>query len=231
MKGGGNLEKLAPVIMCALFALLAFALMKLALRLTSVAAKRKILSYSRPSESAALALLEAEFGESSVVAGRCLPQTEPDGTKSVGSPGNFIVMGSCVVCVEILSAVGNIDSDEEYKWFQSVRTRSGEMKETSFPSPVFQSEKHVKAIRAILEKNRLSKVKVYGMVIFTSKNAVLSKQYTQVFYLGEAIDHLKKLSKEKTLTRKQRHDIVRIINKNSRKASPADEKSATRDRR
>lgn len=228
MKGGGNMEKLAPVIMCALFAILAFFLMKLTLKITSSAAKRKILSYSRPSENAVLALLEAEFGESNVITGRCLPQIEPDGTKSVGSPGTFVVMGSCVVCVEILSAVGKIDSDEEYKWFQSVRTRSGEMKETSFPSPVFQSDNHTKSLRALLERNRMSKVRVYGMIIFTSRNADFSKHYSQVFYLSEAMDHLKKLSKEKRFTKKQRIGIVRMINKNSRAASKITGKTASK---
>ena len=49
MEGGIFTEKLAPLIMCAVIALIAFGLMKLALKISSSVTKKKILSYSRPS--------------------------------------------------------------------------------------------------------------------------------------------------------------------------------------
>ena len=61
-EGRIRMEKLAPLIMCVFIALIAFGLMKLALKISSSVTKKKILSYSRPSVDAASAYLCACFG-------------------------------------------------------------------------------------------------------------------------------------------------------------------------
>ena len=215
------MEKLAPVIMCVIFIAIAYGLMKLTLKISASATKKKILSYGRPSEEAASALFCSQFGEMNVLSNKWLLCHDTRGRKLYTEIDDIIVLGSCIVCVEIKSLVGKIDSDGEYTWHQSVRTRSGEMKEMDFTNPVFQNERHVEAIKAVLAKEHIPCPMIYNMVVFTSEKVAFSSEHSQVYLLSDAVDYIKALSKAKTLSTKQRLDIIRAINRNSPRANAA----------
>ena len=77
--------------MCAVIALIGIGLTKLALKISSAVTKKKILSYSRPSEGAASVYLCACFGEGSVLSGvwlRCRDRLE---RKMYDEVGDIIV--------------------------------------------------------------------------------------------------------------------------------------------
>ena len=215
------MEKLAPIIMSVIFIIIAYGLMKLTLKISASAAKKKILSYGRPSEGAASALFCAQFGEMNVLSNKWLLCQDVRGRKLYTEIDDIIVLGSCIVCVEVKSLVGKIDSDGEYTWHQSVRTRTGEMKELDFTNPILQNERHIEALKAVLAKERIPCPPIYNMVVFTSEKATLTSDHPQVYRLADAVDYIKALSKAKTLSTKQRLEIIRAINRNSPKTSAA----------
>lgn len=203
--------------MCAVFAVIAYGLMKLTLKLSALAARKKILSYGRPSEQAASALLCSYFGTASVLSGIWLPCLDERGKKMYTEVDDIIVLGSCIVSVEIKSLVGKIYSDDERTWHQSAVTRSGEKKELDFTNPVLQNSRHIEAIKAALKKENISPPEIYNAVIFTSEKVVFTVEQPNVFRLGDGVEYIKSLSKEKTMSTQKRLSIIRAIRKNSAK--------------
>lgn len=215
------MEKFAPIIMCAIFVAIAYGLMKLTLKISAAATKKRILAYGRPSENAASALFCSQFGEMNVLTNKWLLCQDTRGRKLYTEIDDIIVLPSCIVCVEVKSLVGNIASDGEYMWHQSVRTRTGEMKELDFANPILQNERHVDAVKAVLEKENVPCPPIYNMVVFTSEKVAFSHEHPQIYSLADSVEYIKALSKARTLSTKQRLDIIRAINHNSPKASRA----------
>lgn len=207
--------------MCVIFAAIAYGLMKLTLKISSAAARRKILSYGRPSENAASALLCSYFGEMNVLSGRWLLCLDRAGRKMYTEIDDVVVLGSCIVSVEIKSLVGKIYSDDEYTWHQSALMRSGEKKELDFTNPILQNERHISALTELLKKEGIPCPPIHNVVIFTSDKAVLTSEYPEVFNLKNGVEYIKSLSAKKTLSAKQRLAIIRAINKNSAKPAAA----------
>ena len=94
--------------MCAVIALIAFGLMKLALKISSAVTKKKILSYSRPSEGAASAYLCACFGEGNVLSGVWLPCLDRLERKMYAEVGDIIVLSSGIYIVNISTLMGRV---------------------------------------------------------------------------------------------------------------------------
>lgn len=214
-------EKLVPLIMCAFIALIAFGLMKLALRISSAVTKKKILSYSRPSESAASAYLCACFGEGNVLSGVWLPCLDRLGRKMYAQADDIIVLPSGIYIVNISARMGRIDCDDEYLWHQSVRLRSGQTREEDFESPVFRNEKLRQSLEILLKKEQLREYPITCVTIFTSEKTVFSSKQKNVFTLAAGADFIASRKASKPVPRKERMTIIRAIRKNSPKASEA----------
>ena len=101
------MEFLTPIFICAVFVLIAYGLMRLALFISSTAARRKILSYGKASEEAVSALLISHFGASNVICNRYLPYRTPTGTAFTEIDCIVILRGRIAV-VEVKSLVGSI---------------------------------------------------------------------------------------------------------------------------
>ena len=207
--------------MCAVIALIAFGLMKLALKISSAVTKKKILSYSRPSEGAASAYLCACFGEGNVLSGVWLPCLDRLERKMYAEVGDIIVLSSGIYIVNISTLMGRIDCDDDYLWHQSVRLRSGQTKEEDFESPVFQNEKFRKSLEILLKKEHLQAYPITRVTIFTSEKTVFSSKRENVFTLTEGADFISSRKTSKPIPRKERMTIIRAIRKNSPKASEA----------
>lgn len=215
------MEKLVPLIMCAVIAVIAFGMMKLALKISSSVTKKKILSYSRPSEGAASAYLCACFGEENVLSGVWLPCLDRLERKIYAEVGDIIVLPSGIYIVNIRTLMGKINCDDDYLWHQSVRLRSGQTKEEDFESPVFQNEQFLKSLEILLKKEHLKAYPITCVTIFTSEKTVFSSRKENVFTLTKGADFISSQKASKPISRKERMTIIRAIRKNSPKASEA----------
>ena len=217
-EGRIRMEKLAPLIMCVFIALIAFGLMKLALKISSSVTKKKILSYSRPSVDAASAYLCACFGEGNVLSGVWLPRLDRLGRKMYC---DISVVPSGIYIVNISDMMGKIYCDDEYLWHRAVRTRSGELKENDFESPIIQNEKFSDSLSVLLKNENLPAYKITCITIFTSEKNIFEGKPDSVFTLADGAEYIKSQKSKKPLSKKERATIIRAIRKNSTKASHA----------
>ena len=121
------MEKLIPLIMCIIFVFIAFCMWKLTIQISSFAARRKILSYSRASEEATSVLLISYFGEFSVMTNTFLPIRTTRGIVYTDID-NIVILPTCIAVVEVKSMKGQIFTGNSQKWHQSVRLKTGERK-------------------------------------------------------------------------------------------------------
>ena len=220
-EGRIRMEKLAPLIMCVFIALIAFGLMKLALKISSSVTKKKILSYSRPSVDAASAYLCACFGEGNVLSGVWLPRLDRLGRKMYSEISDIIVVPSGIYIVNISDMMGKIYCDDEYLWHRAVRTRSGELKENDFESPIIQNEKFSDSLSVLLKNENLPAYKITCITIFTSEKNIFEGKPDSVFTLADGAEYIQSQKSKKPLSKKERATIICAIRKNSTKASHA----------
>lgn len=213
--------KLTPYVMAAVFVFISYLLLKLALKLNAHATKKKILSYGRPSEEAATMFFRAQLGEGNVLENRWLECKDSAGQKMYTEIDDIIVTRGGIFCVEVKSLVGMITSDNDTVWHQSVRTRSGEMKELDFRNPILQNSRHTEAVKLLLSCKGIPLPPVYNIVIFTSEKVAFSTPRKEIYTLKGGTERMRRLSSKKLLSKKARREIIRTINKNSAKPAVA----------
>ena len=214
------MEKLTPIIMCIIFVLIAFCLWKAAIKISSFAARRKSLSYSRASEEAASMLLMSYFGEFSVHTRVHLPLRTTRGVIYTDID-NIVILPSCIAVVEVKSMKGQIFMGDQKRWHQSVKLKSGERKEVDFENPVIKNERHIVALTQIFEREKIEIPPIYNIVMFSTNSVVFSEDQPEVFTLSAAIDNRKSLSRGKRFTRKEKRRFSRAIKKYSTSAANA----------
>ncbi len=101
--------------------------------------------------------------------------------------------------IETKSHNGRIQIEKK-EWIQFYRD-----KVVRFRSPILQNESHVRALERILQKHRaLQRVKVKGLVVFTSKKLQFSKRQEGVLRIDELPPYIKSggktTSRRSTLT-------------------------------
>ena len=211
------MEFLTPIFICAVFVLIAYGLMRLALFISSTAARRKILSYGKASEEAVSALLISHFGASNVICNRYLPYRTPTGTAFTEIDCIVILRGRIAV-VEVKSLVGSIYNPPSETWHQSAVMKNGEHKELDFVNPILQNARHAAALSGILEKAVLSsKPKIESLVIFTSARAVFTyERQKEIYTLPEAVKKLKAMNKGRRFRLRDRIKIHHVIQKSAK---------------
>ncbi len=97
--------------------------------------------------------------------------------------------------IETKSHNGRIQIDKK-EWTQFYKEKI-----VRFRSPILQNESHVRALEQVLRKHRaLQRVKVKGLVVFTSKKAHFSKRQDGVLRMEEVSPYVK--SGGKTMSRR-----------------------------
>lgn len=209
------MEKLTPFIMCAVFVLVSFCFWKLAVGLSSLAARKKIMAQKNEvSKEATSVLLLSHFGEFAVLPNAWLPMKVGKFTL-YSKVDNIVLLPSCIAVVHVESMRGQIFGGNAPMWHQSVRLPSGERKENDFENPVLSNEKNIIALTKIFEREKITTPPIYNIIIFSSNKVVFSEESAEVYSLSAAIAKLKALAKGKKLPRKERHRLRRIIKKYS----------------
>lgn len=97
--------------------------------------------------------------------------------------------------IETKSHNGRIQIDQK-EWVQFYKEKI-----VRFRSPILQNESHVRALEQVLKKHRaLQRVKIRGLVVFTSKKVHFSKRQEGVLRMDELSPYIK--SGGKTLSRR-----------------------------
>lgn len=215
------MEKIIPFIMCALFILAAYGLLKLSLFISSYVTQKKILSYGVASEDAATTLFCSYFGMKNVISNAVLPIYTSAG-KRYTEIDNIIVLPTCIAVIEIKSLIGRIDNPEGAQlWRQNAVTRSGELKELDFRNPFHQNERHAAAVKEAL-KNMPFAPPVYGFVVFTSPRVSFIHKNEDILKPMQAVDKLKLLStRGKRISGEQKSEILKRLRTISKKSAPA----------
>lgn len=212
-----DMEFLMPILICAVFILAAYALMRLSLFISSTMARRKILSYGKASEDTVSALLISHFGAANVISNKYLPYRTRNGTAYTEIDCLVILKGRIAV-IEVKSLVGTIYNPNSDTWHQSAVMRDGERKELDFISPIQQNERHIAALAGIFEKEKITpKPKMESLVIFTSARASFTyDRQKEVYTLPEAIKKLKSMNTGKDYKLRDKLKITRTIQKYSK---------------
>ena len=209
------MEKLTPFVLCAVFVLCSFCLWKLAVKISSLAARKKIMAQKNEiSKEAASVLLISHFGEFSVLPNVWLPVRV--GKFSIYSKvDNIVILPSCIAVVHVESMRGQIFGGNVPTWHQSVRLPGGERKENDFENPIVSNEKNIIALTKIFEREKINTPPMYNIIAFSSNKVVFSEENAEVFSLSPAIAKLKALSKGKKIPLKERLRLRKIIKKYS----------------
>ncbi|MGN1094925.1 MAG: nuclease-related domain-containing protein [Eubacteriales bacterium] len=208
------MEKLTPFIMCVIFLAVAFCFWRLALKISSYAARRKILSYGKASEESTSVLLISYFGELAVHTNVWLPLKTKNATIYT-EIDDIVILLTCIAVIEVKSMTGQIFNGDSRTWHQSTRLRSGERRELDFENPIIQNERHIIALTKILENEKIDIPPIYNIVIFSSNKVVFSEDSPEVYSLSNAINKMKELSNGKKLSHKEKLKISRAIKKYS----------------
>lgn len=214
------MEKLIPLLMCIIFIAIAFCLWKAAIKISSFAARRKVLSYSRASASAVSVLLISYFGDSAVLPNVYLPCRTTKGVVYTDID-DIIVLPTCIVVVEVKSMNGQIFTGKGDKWHQSLKGKNGETTELDFENPILKNERNTQILTAILEKEKLPIPPIHNIVMFSTDKVVFSEEFSEVYKLSAAIEKIKMLSKGKRFSRKEQRRYIKTINKYSTSAAEA----------
>lgn len=211
------MEFLVPILICVVFVLAAYGLMRLSLAVSSAMARRKILSYGKASEDTVSALLISHFGASHVISNQYLPYRTKNGTAYTEIDCIVVLKGKIAV-IEVKSLVGTIYNPNTDTWHQSAVTRDGDRKELDFVNPILQNERHIAALAGILEKGKITpKPKIESLVIFTSARASFTyDRQKEVYTLPEAIKKLKAMNTGNDLNLRSRLKIIHTIRKYSK---------------
>ena len=208
-------EKLIPFVMCIVFVIIAFGLWLLAVKLSSLAARKKIMAQkNEASKEATSVLLLSHFGEFSVLPNVYLPSRNGKYTL-YSKVDNIVLLPSCIAVVHIESMRGQIFGGSSSTWHQSVRLQNGERRENDFENPILLNEKNIIALTKIFEREKITTPPIYNIIIFSSDKVLFSDESAEVYSLSSAIAKLKTLSKGKRIPFKERLILRRTIKKYS----------------
>ena len=222
------MEKLTPFIICVAFILISFCFWVAAIKLSSYAARKKIMAQpNSASKEATSVLLISYFGEIFVLPNICLPVHTEKGLIYVKTD-NIVILPTCVAVILVENMSGQIFSADSRVWSQSVRMPDGSHKKRDFENPITINERNVIALSNIFEKEKVSSVTVRNMVLFSSDKVTFSEESPEIYSLSEAIEKMKALSKSEgeSMSFKERLDLIRIIKKHSVPVSKAREHNA-----
>lgn len=214
------MEKLLPLLMCIIFIAIAFCLWKAAIKISSFAARRKILSYSRASKNAISVLLISYFGDRAVRPNVYLPCRTTKGVVYTDID-DIIVLPTCMIVVEVKSMNGQIFTSKNDKWHQSLKLKNGAATELDFENPILKNERNTQILTAILEKEKVPVPPIHNIVMFSTDKVVFSEEFPEVYKLSAAIEKIKMLSKGKRFSRKEQRHYIKLIDKYSTSAENA----------
>lgn len=208
-------EKLIPFIMCIVFIAVSFCFWMLAVKLSSLAARKKIMAKKvEASKEEVSVLLLSHFGEFSVLPNAYLPSRS--GKYSLyGKVDNIVILPSCIAVVHVESMRGQIFGGRGATWHQSVRLPGGERREMDFENPIISNEKNIIALTHIFEREGIATPPIYNIIIFSSDKVLFSDEAAEVYSLSAAIAKFKTLAKGKRVPFKERNVWRKTIKKYS----------------
>jgi hypothetical protein len=208
-------EKLTPFVMCIIFALVLFFLWKLAIKLSSIAARKKIMANkTEASKEETSVLLLSHFGEFSVLPNMFLPSRNGKYI-TYGKVDNIIILPTCIAVIHVECMRGQIFGGSSATWHRSVRLSGGERREEDFANPILSNERNIFALTKIFEREKINTPPINNIVIFSSDKVLFSDEAAEVFTLSAAIKKLKSLSKGKRIPIKERILYRKTIKKYS----------------
>ena len=208
-------EKLIPFIMCIVFIVVAFCFWMLAIKLSSLAARKKIMANKvEASKEEVSVLLLSHFGEFSVLSNTFLP-TKSGKYSLYGKVDNIVILPSCIAVVHVESMRGQIFGGSSSVWHRSVRLPGGERKETDFENPIISNEKNIIALTNIFEHEKINTPPIYNIILFSSDKVLFSDESSEVYALSAGINKLKTLAKGKRIPLKERFLYRQTIKKYS----------------
>ncbi len=152
--------------------------------------RRQILHFGDKAEEAVSETLQREFPGATVLDNVYLQSGR--GTTQLD---HILICKWGLFVIETKSHNGRIQIDKK-EWVQFYKDKI-----VRFRSPILQNESHVRALERILKKHRaLQRVKVKGLVVFTSKKVHFSKRQEGVLRMEELSPYIK--SGGRTLSRK-----------------------------
>ena len=207
------MEKLIPFIMCAFFVLISFGFWALAVKLSSYAARQKILAHKNAaSKEATSVLLMSHFGEFSVLHNICLPIKTEKALLYV-KIDNIVILPTCIAVVQVESMSGQIFNGDSRIWRQSIRMPDGTHKKKDFENPITNNERNIIALSSIFEKKKIQSPILRNIIIFSSDNVIFSDDCPEVYSLSTAIEKMKVLSKGDRIPLGERLKLIRTIKK------------------
>ncbi len=214
------MEIFTPFIMCAVFVFAAFCFWKLAVKISSYAARKKILSSKEPAgKEAASVVLISHFGEFAVRPNVYVP-IRTGKFHMYTKVDNIIFLPSCIVVVQVETLRGQIFCGSGPVWHQSLRMKTGAHKETDFNNPIMTNERNIIALSQIFEREKITPPPIYNIILFSSDRVIFSEESPEVYTLSKAIEKIKALSspknsKEKKIPFKERTRIMKAVKRYS----------------
>jgi hypothetical protein len=201
--------------MCIVFVVASFAFWMLAVKLSSLAARKKIMAQkTEASKEETSVLLLSHFGEFSVLPNMYLPARNGK-FQLYTNIDNIVLLPSCIAVVHVESMRGQIFGGSGATWHQSVRLPGGERKELDFENPIISNEKNIIALTKIFEHENITVPNIYNIIIFSSDKVLFSDEAAEVYSLSAAIAKLKTLAKGKRIPLKERNLYRKTIKKYS----------------
>ena len=210
-----TVEKLIPFIMCIVFIVISFGFWLLAVKLSALAARKKIMANKlEASKEEVSVLLLSHFGEFSVLPNTFLPSRNGK-YLYYDKVDNILLLPSCIVVIHVENMRGQIFGGSGSTWHQSVRLPGGERKEVDFENPIMRNEKNIIALTKIFERENITTPPIYNIIIFSSDKVLFSDESSEVYALSAAIAKLKSLAKGKRIPYKERILYRKTIKKYS----------------
>lgn len=207
------MERIVPYLLCVIFLAVMYGLMRLALFVNDLIARRSVYQSGIYTAKTVHTLLLAQFGAKHICSECYLPYTKNGETDSEKCDHLLFLNGALAivtVCRED-GVINNLSFGET--WYSRIRTKTGAEKERIFENPITAGERKKQALLRILENSKLRfQIPVRHIVIFPSRHVRFSlPRQEEIMSPPEALRRLTEMNKTARLTKEQKKAIIKAV--------------------
>lgn len=196
---------LVPIFIIAVFLLLGFYTVYLVITASKRKNTAEMRKYGRQREEYIYSLLCKYAGSGAVINNLWLPVPTKEGIYDTEVDAVCITYGGIAV-IETKGNKGLMESPPIGKWCQRYKS-----KVMYFDNPHNQNRTHVNALKRILEDNRLSKVHVYNIVVFSDDSVQFTHEYNWLIRADNLKNKIDEINRQGYLTDREIKKIKKLL--------------------
>ena len=211
------MERIVPYLLCVIFLAVMYGLMRLALFVNELIARRSVYQSGIYTAKTVHTLLLAHFGERHICSERCLPYNQ-NGVADYEKCDHILFLDGGIAIVTVCredGIINNLSFGET--WYSRIRTKTGAEKERIFENPITAGERKKQALLKILEKSNLRfRIPVRHIVIFPSRRVRFSlPRQEEIMSPPEALRRLTEMNQTARLTKEQKKAVIKAVKRAS----------------